>query len=93
MKVMLLMALFAPVVASQRSTTIDELTIGEIRRERNVTIHMLQERLRVTDRQLQHLHNCMKINPCPLIVVEEAENVNNDMQYLKRALQKMGEHR
>lgn len=74
---LLLLLVFTPLVASHQSDA-DRNAIIEIEREREVTKHMLTERLHVIDRQMEYLKVRLRVTGCPEFIMEEAEKIHDD---------------
>lgn len=88
MKMLLLIVVFAPVVASH-NTDFDRNAIIEIERERDVTKHILTERLHVVDRQLDYLRSRLKVTDCPEVMMQEAEKVSGDKKAMIALMNRM----
>lgn len=88
MKMLLLMVVFAPVVASH-NTDFDRDAIIEIEREREVTKHILAERLHVVDRQLDYLRARLRVTDCLELMMEEAEKVQGDKKAIIALMNRM----
>lgn len=85
---MLLILVFTPLVASY-NTDFDRNAIIEIEREREVTRHIVTERLHVVDRQLDYLRARLKVTDCPDVMMEEAEKVQGDKKAMIALLNRM----
>jgi|GEM_PF-5499175 hypothetical protein len=85
---LLLLLVFTPLVASQQADA-DRHAIIEIEREREVTKHILTERLHVIDRQLEYLKVRLKVTGCPQGIMEEAEKVYEDKKAMIALINRM----
>lgn len=85
---LLLLLVFSPLVASH-NTDFDRNAIIEIEREREVTKHILTERLHVIDRQLDYLRVRLKVTDCPDMMMEEAEKVQGDKKAMLALINRM----
>lgn len=85
---MILLLVFTPLVASQQAD-VDRDAIIEIEREREVTKHILTERLHVVDRQLEYLRVRLRITDCPEFIMEEAEKVSGDKKSMIALINRM----
>ncbi len=88
MKMLLLMAVFTPLIASHKHDC-DRNAIMEIEREREVTGRILGERLTVMDRQLDYLKVRLKTTGCPETIMEEAEKISGDKKSLIALMHRM----
>ena len=85
---LLLLLVFTPMMASQQADA-DRHAIIEIERERDVTKHILTERLHVIDRQLEYLKVRLKVTGCPQGIMEEAEKVYEDKKAMIALINRM----
>lgn len=85
---LLLLLVFSPLVASH-NTDFDRNAIIEIEREREVTKHILTERLHVIDRQLEYLRVRLRVTDCPEFIMEEAEKVQGDKKAMLALINRM----
>ena len=85
---MLFLVVFTPLVASQQAE-FDRSAIIEIEREREVTKHILTERLHVIDRQLEYLRVRLRLTDCPDMMMEEAEKVQGDKKAMLALMNRM----
>ena len=85
---LLLLLVFTPMMASQQADA-DRHAIIEIEREREVTKHILTERLHVVDRQLEYLKVRLKVTGCPQGIMEEAEKVYEDKKAMIALINRM----
>ena len=85
---MLFLVVFTPLVASQQAD-FDRNAIIEIEREREVTKHILTERLHVMQRQSDYLKVRLKVTNCPEYIMEEAEKIQADKRALIVLLSRM----
>jgi hypothetical protein len=88
MKMLLLMVVFTPLVASHNQD-FDREAIVEIEREREVTRHIVAERLHVVDRQLDYLRARLKVTDCTEVIMEEAEKVQGDKKAMLALMNRM----
>jgi|HubBroStandDraft_5_1064220.scaffolds.fasta_scaffold00573_4 hypothetical protein len=85
---LLLLLVITPLMASQQADA-DRHAIIEIERERDVTKHILTERLHVIDRQLEYIKVRLKVSDCPHMIMEEAEKVHGDKHALLTLMNRM----
>lgn len=88
MKIMMLLGLFTILNAAHNNTE-DQVILDEIRREREVTDHILKERLRVTERQLDLIHKRLWEYGCPECMMDAADQIQSDKRALKNVIEKM----
>ncbi len=74
---LLLLLVFSPLVASH-NRDFDKEAIAEIEREREVTRHIVTERLHIVERQAEYLRVRLKVTDCPEYIMQEAEKVHGD---------------
>ncbi len=86
MKIILLSAIFFSVYGSNNKT---DLYMYDIAREREVTIHMITERLRVVQRQEKAIDDCIHSDYCPSYIKREQGLVSQDKDGLQYALSKL----
>ena len=84
----LFLVMFTPIVASQQAE-FDRNAITEIEREREVTRHIVTERLHVVNRQLDYLRSRLKVTDYPFDMMEESEKVNGDKMAILSLLNRM----
>ncbi len=85
---LLLLLVFSPLVASH-NRDFDKEAIAEIEREREVTRHIVTERLHVVNRQLDYLRSRLKVTDYPFDMMEESEKVNGDKMAILSLLNRM----
>jgi hypothetical protein len=85
---LLLLLVFSPLMASL-NTDFDRNAIIEIEREREVTKHILTERLNVINRQLEYLQARLRVTGCTEMIMEEAEKVQGDKKAMVALLNRM----
>ena len=85
---LLLLLVFTPMMASQQADA-DRHAIIEIEREREVTKHILTERLHVINRQLEYLQARLRVTGCTEMIMEEAEKVQGDKHAMLALMNRM----
>ncbi len=85
---LLLLLVFSPLVASH-NRDFDKEAIAEIEREREVTRHIVTERLHIVNRQIDFLRSRLKVTDYPFDMMEESEKVHGDKMAILSLLNRM----